>query len=388
MMRILTTIGRALAWLSVLALVAAITLFVGRGFVADSGEGEPTAEPLPVAVLEVRYQDTYRQERRFSGRILAAQVADIAFEVGGEIDKVLVEVGDLVEEGDVLAQLDPVRLNIRASEASAQLAEARAVLAAATATRSRIVELVGQGFATEQELDNADAERNTARERVRALERSFERASQDLADATLRAPFAGYVVGRYIDAGAVVQVGQSVVRINQKAELEAEISIPAELARFLEVGDRFPLTTSDRQAEGIIRGISEDVDRLTRSRKVRLAIEEDPGFVPGTLVRIGLSQERRGTGVWVPKAALQESFRGLWSVYVVVDEGGDQVIRRKDVEIISIGDGQVFVTGTLENGDLVVATSPFRFVPGQKVRVQTSLAAGTTASAASSAVIR
>ncbi|MEM6747908.1 MAG: efflux RND transporter periplasmic adaptor subunit [Pseudomonadota bacterium] len=388
MLRFLGVLGRGIAWVAVLAIVAGGTLFIGRGFVVDENEGESAAAPLPVAVMEVRYQDTYEQERRFSGRILAAQVADVSFEVAGEIDDVLVEVGDLVEEGAVLARLDPVRLDIRASEAAAQLAEARAVFATADASRDRVVNLLGQGFATEQELDNADAERNAARERVRALERSLARAQEDLEDTTLRAPFAGYVVGRYIDGGTVVQVGQPIVRINQKAELEAEISIPTELARYIEVGDRFPLATGDREADGVVRGISEDVDRLTRSRKVRLAIEQDPGFVPGTLVRIGLTQERRGTGVWVPTAALQEGYRGLWSVYVVVEEGNDQVIRRKDVEIISIGDGRVFVTGTLEDGDQVVTTSPFRFVPGQKVEIKTNIAPGTSASAASSSILR
>ncbi|MEO1656605.1 MAG: efflux RND transporter periplasmic adaptor subunit [Pseudomonadota bacterium] len=388
MVRFFVALGRGVAWLAVLALVVVVTFFAGRGVVTNAAEGESVAEPLPVAVMEVRYQDTYRQERRFSGRILAAQVADVSFEVSGEIEDVLVEVGDLVEEGAVLARLDPVRLDIRASEAAAQLAEARAVFSTADATRDRIVDLLGQGFATDQELDNADAERNAARERVRALERSLARAKEDLEDTTLRAPFAGYVVGRYIDGGTVVQIGQPVVRINQKAELEAEISIPTELARYIEVGDRFALATSDREADGIVRGISEDVDRLTRSRKVRLAIEEDPGFVPGTLVRIGLTQERRGTGVWVPTAALQESYRGLWSTYVVETEDDEQVIRRKDVEIISIGDGQVFVTGTLEDGDQVVTTSPFRFVPGQKVQIITNLSPGASASAASSSILR
>ena len=388
MMRFIVALGRGIAWIAVLALVVTVTLFFGRGFVTNDGNGESVTTPLPVAVMEVRYQDSYEQERRFSGRILAAQVADVSFEVAGEIQDVQVEVGDLVEEGAVLARLDPIRFDIRASEAAAQLAEARAVFATAEASRNRIVDLLGQGFATEQELDNADAERNSARERVRALEQSLERAQADLEDTTLRAPFAGYVVGRYIDAGTVVQVGQPIVRINQRAELEAEISVPTELARYIDVGDRFLLSTSDREADGIVRGISEDVDRLTRSRKVRLAIEEDPGFVPGTLVRIGLSQERQGTGVWVPTAALQEGYRGLWSVYVVVDDGDDQVIRRKDVEVISIGDGRVFVTGTLENGDRVVTTSPFRFVPGQKVEIQTNLSPGTSASAASSSMLR
>ena len=74
-------------------------------------------------------------------------------------------------------------------------------------------------------------------------------------------------------------------------------------------------------------------------------------------------------GVWVPALALSEGVRGLWSVYVVVDDGEGASIARKDVEIIHIGNDRMFVRGTLQDGDRVVAAAPFRFVPGQKVNV-------------------
>ena len=61
--------------------------------------------------------------------------------------------------------------------------------------------------------------------------------------------------------------------------------------------------------------------------------------------------------------------RGLWSVYVVVGEGENTRIARKDVEIIHIGNERMFVRGALEDGDRVVAAAPFRFVPGQNVEV-------------------
>ena len=388
MMRFLGSLGRGVLWLVAAFAIGAAAIFGGRQVIGAEAADDNRAAPLPVAVFEVRYQDTYLQRRTFSGRIAPAQVADAGFEVGGEISNVLVQIGDQVEKGDPLARLDPVRLEIREREAAAQLSEARAVLSRAEATRNRVATLVAEGFATDQELDNATADRDTARERVRLLERSYARAKQDADDATLTAPFSGYVVARYVDAGAVVQPGQPVLRLNQQAELEAEISVPVEFVRRLERGETYVLTSDGLAADGVVTGVSDEVDPRTRTSTVRFSIVQDPGYIPGSLVRIALSQERRGRGMWVPIAALQESYRGLWSVYVVEDEADGQAIVRKDVEIISLSDELAFVAGTLEDGDRVVASSPFRFVPGQRVRIEASLPAGNPVGSAASSTFR
>ena len=103
---------------------------------------------------------------------------------------------------------------------------------------------------------------------------------------------------------------------------------------------------------------------------IRLEILEDPGFIPGGLVRLELEEERRATGAWAPALSLTESLRGLWSVYVVanVEQNIGEIVR-KDVEVIHIGNDSVFIRGTIEDGDRVVSSAPFRFVPGQQVSI-------------------
>jgi RND family efflux transporter MFP subunit len=385
MLRVLTKIGKGAAWLVVLAIVIVLTGFGGHKVLFARTDSSVAARPLPVAVMEIRHQETYQQRRLFAGRIAAAQVADAGFQVGGEVAEVLVETGDRVEKGAPLATLDPLRLDLRSREAEAQLSEARALLVRSEATWRRVADLADQGFATEQELDDALADRNGARARVRLLERTFARAEEDTNDTVLTAPFAGYVVGRYVDAGATVSSGQPVVRINQQAALEAEIGVPMELASTVGVGDRFDLIANDVTASGLVEGVSDDVDPATRSRLIRLRVEEDPGLIPGGLVRLALSQERQGRGVWVPMTALQEGYRGLWSVYIV---DAENTIRRKDVEIVSLADDQAFVAGTLEDGDRVVTTSPFRFVPGQTVEIVKTEPVSTPVTAAAASVLR
>jgi len=381
--------GRGVIWLIAFAAIMAAAVFGSRGILGARANGPAEADPLPVAVLTAQYQDTYQQRRLIAGRIAPAQVADVSFEVAGEIDQVLVDIGDLVEEGAPIAQLDPVRLELREREVAAQLAEAQAVAKRAEATRERILTLLEQGFATEQERDDADADRNAAVERVRVLRRQLALAKEDLQDGALRSPFTGYVVGRYVDAGAVVQPGQPIVRLNEQGTLEATIGVPEAIARRLDLGDQYTLIAGELEAEATISGIAEEIDPATRTRAVRLAINEDPGLSPGALVRLELFDERRARGVWIPMTALQEGYRGLWSVYVVADiEQGVGTIERKDIEITSLGDDRAFVKGTLEDGDRIVTTSTFRFVPGQKVRIKTDLPPGSSLSIAAGSTLR
>lgn len=368
--RAATWLFKRTIWMTVLAAVMLIGLFFGQGMLSMRAAAEVGATPLPVATARIALQDSYRASRRFPGRINAAQVSDVGFQVSGEIAEVLVEVGDRVTEGDGLARLDPERLELRISELQASRAEANASLRRADAALERTQELFNDGFATRQDLDDATAERDGLRARVRQLSRSIENARVDLDDATLQAPFSGVIVGRYLDAGVTVSAGQPVVRINEQGSLEALIGVPARFARNIAIGDEFEVTAKDLRATAQVRGIGDEVELATQTVAIRLEIAEDPGFIPGGLVRLELEEERRTRGAWAPALALTESYRGLWSVYVVQEiQDGVGVIARKDVEVVHIGNERVFIRGTIENGDQVVAAAPFRFVPGQQVRV-------------------
>ncbi len=364
-------IFKRIMWTAVFAAVLFGTLALARGLLLwRSAAAAEAAEPLPVETATARLQDSYRAVRRFPGRINAAQVSDVGFQVGGEVIEVLVEVGDGVAAGDPLARLDPERLRLRLEEIAAARAEAEASLKRAEAALKRTLDLFADGFATEADVDDATAERDRFRARVRQLARSRENAGVDLDDATLRAPFGGVVVGRYLDAGATVAAGQPVLRINAKGSLDAIVGVPARFAGRIDVGDDFEIASRDVSARARVTGIGDEIDTATQTVAIRLEIREDPGLIPGGLVRLELEEERRGRGAWTPALALSESFRGLWSVYVVEDVAdGVGTVARKDVEIIHIGNERVYVRGALEDGDRVIAAAPFRFVPGQKVRI-------------------
>ncbi len=365
----LGALGRGLVWLFSLGIILFIGVALTYGLAAlRAANAQEGKVPPPVEVVTVLSQDSYRAIRRFPGRIDAAQVSDLSFQVGGEITQVLAKVGDKVAEGDPLARLDETRLKNRIGELKASRTEADAALTRAQASLERIRALREEGFSTDQDLDNITAERDGFRARIRQLNRSLANAEEDLADSTLTAPYGGVVVNRYLDAGATVAAGQSILRLNETGILEALIGVPPLFARRISTGDVFSLSSDGLTTDGVVTGIGDAVERATQTVSIRLEITEDPGFIPGSLVRLTLNEERRETGFWVPAQSLTEGFRGLWSVYVITqDENNTNVVARKDVEILHVGNERLFVRGTLEDGDRVVTAAPSRFVPGQQV---------------------
>ncbi|MEM6850096.1 MAG: efflux RND transporter periplasmic adaptor subunit [Pseudomonadota bacterium] len=364
--------------MGVLTRFTALTAMLAAAFVFGSvlvtvRSQERVLDEIPrvVSVEEAVLQDTYVATRKFAGRIVAGQVSDVAFELPGEIVEIAVTEGDRVEKGAMLARQDEVQLNNRKDELVARRSEISAQLKRAENDLRRTSDLAGKGFSTEQALDQARADRDGLRAQLRQTDAAIATVEEDLADSVLAAPFAGEVVRRYVDEGTIVQAGQAVIRINETGVLEAQIGVPTTFRRRIQVGDAYELSSGDLVAEGVVTGLVSDVNTGTRTLLVILEIPKDPGFVPRDLVRLSLREEIRERGIWTPAQALNESIRGLWSVYIVepdAETDGYGVIRRKDVEIIHIEESRIFVRGTLEPGDLMVAAGAFRFVPGQRVQ--------------------
>ncbi len=366
----------AVGRLGMAGVIIAVGLAMAVGLITvRTARGDAAPTPRTVAVTRVLELDTFVAERKFAGRIVPQQISDLSFELGGRITALRADDGDTVTRGQRLAELDPEQLENRKAELEGQKREVEAQLRRAEATFDRTQELVPRGFATQQELDNITAERDGARARLRQIEAALRSVEADLTDTVLLAPFAGQIVRRYVDEGTVVQPGTAVYRLNETGVLEARVGIPPTFRNKVSVGNSYRISVGRLSTDGFVMAIVSDVNTRTRTLTVILEIREDPGFVARDLVRLSLKEEIRETGLWVPATALNESLRGLWAVYVVdleAGSGGERgTVRRKDVEIVHIEEDRVYVRGTLEDGDLVVASSAFRLVPGQIVKVVT-----------------
>ncbi|MGX6647199.1 hypothetical protein ACWCOP_04585 [Maricaulaceae bacterium MS644] len=96
-------------------------------------------------------------------------------------------------------------------------------------------------------------------------------------------------------------------------------------------------------------------------------LEDAVDVQSGAVARLILSTELRQRGFWAPLTALSEGRRGLWSVYVLVEEDGAWRLEPRPVEILHSEADRVFLTGAVEEGSLILSSGVHRVTPGQRV---------------------
>jgi RND family efflux transporter MFP subunit len=241
------------------------------------------AAPVAIAELPVLTEVT--------GTVRAVQRATVAAKVTGTIAQLPVTLGQRVAEGELL-------LEIAAPEIAARVAQARAQLSL-----------------TERELarDRALTERGVAPpEQVRALEdrlaiqtAQLREAETLLSYAQLRAPFAGIVTRRFVDAGDLASPGQPLLGLDGAEAFQIEVAVPDSLVTPLRLGQALAVTipAGDREFSAPIAELSSAADPTTRAVLLKLTVPASAGVRPGQFARVLVPGPTART-LLVPSAAL------------------------------------------------------------------------------------
>jgi len=382
---------------------------------------------LPVETTTVRYQKTYEIARNYTGQVVARRSSDLSFETNGKVIQLLVDQGDRVEAGQLLAQLDDRHLRARILQVTAQRAQQAAILnellkgprretidaakaevkqwkaelALQQANFERRKQLFLQNATSRENLENsqygmeaAEGRLQGAQSRLKELEEgtrieqvNAQKAVVAQLDAQLRdlqheeedtkliAPYSGTISSRLVDEGTVTSTGSTIFKIVEDDHLEAWFGIPVQFAGRIRPGEQYQPLIANATHQATVQRILPELDSTTRSVTVVLAMNENSvgKLLPGQVARLPLSIDREGTGAWIPNSALMRGSRGLWSVYVVEDpnSASPKVVRR-DVEILVSDSARSYVRGTIVDGDQVVTSGVNRIVPGNRVEIVTT----------------
>ncbi len=331
--------------------------------------------PVPVQVEFARSAGGYRIEREFVGQVEAARRSQVGFELAGRLAEVRVEEGDAVSTGSVIARLDVDRLEARRAELRAALAQTRADLALASATRQRVEEAVDFNGVSLQEVDEARERERALAATVRLAEARVATIDVDIEKSSVRAPYDAVVVRRLADEGQVLSAGQPVLELMEDAPPEARIGVAGEALGAVRAGENVDVLSKDVRFSARVRAVLPLRDEASRTVDVILELPPDAGLVPGDLIRMRLGRLLETPGFWVPVGALTEASRGLWSLYVaepLETRGGPatHALARRIVQVIHTDDDRAFVSGTLAEGEAVVSDGLQRVVPGQQVTIQ------------------
>ena len=288
-----------------------------------------------IEVLEIKMLDEYAITREFPGKLIPSDQSRLAFEIPGKINSINVDIGDEVILGDELASLDD-------REALAQLNQSKAKFDLAEQVLARYIDLRADGHISTQDLDKAESDQIVAKSQYDFYRVKFEQTK-------LLAPFNGIIQNRFLDTGSVINAGVQVLEILGSSNVEARISIPMNYMNKVKIGEEY---------EFDIRGISAKakLERLapmsTGGSNNRLAIFRfNTFFNPGSIVKLKLSMTEKAKGTWVPIKSLSQSEQGIWAIYTINEQ---QVVVRDLVDVIYFEDLYAFVSGTLNNGDLVI----------------------------------
>jgi len=334
----------------------------------ERGGNHAAAEPAPLLVetLEVEPLDGYEIRRVFSGVVRSRRASRLGFERAGLVSEVLVDEGDVVEQGQLIAKLDTAQLRAARRRVLAGLREAQAGVGISTLTADRLNKLADEQFISRQSADEAKFGLQAAEAKKNELEAALAQIDVDLRKSRLVAPFSGTVSARLVDEGTVVSAGAPVVRFLESERQEAVVGIPTFIA--VPLGSEQELEVAGQRVFAPVTALVEDVDARTRTVTLIIELPEEVDAAAGEIVRLVYRRSVPGDGFWIPTTALTQGFRGLWTVYTVKSGDDGPVVAREAVEVLHTETDRAFVRGTLEAGDQVIATGLQRVVPGQRVR--------------------
>ncbi len=368
----LLKVSGALLVAGVISSVAALRITAQK--VQESG----LSRALPVRTAEVVMEKGYHARRTFTGRAVPGRVSRMAFELGGTINDIRVDLGSLVRRGEVVAALDTARLDAQRAQLLAEQDEVSARLELAERTLKRARETFSQGHASAQRLDEAEANAISLRASEKRLTAAIAALDVDIAKSSILAPFDGVITTRLLDEGTVVSPGTNVLEISESARMEAHIGMPPEYARAVKEGAPVDLRDGRRTdiSGAVVRSIVPVIEGETRTMMVTFDLPRERA-ARGELITAVVDDWQEASGAWLPLGALSSDVRGLWRVYKIIDGANGLHVRFENVQILYTDRNRVFVTGTISDGDKVISDGIERLAPGQRVTV---LPAGDAAS--------
>jgi len=356
---------KTIATVSLLGLIALSLNACGVGEASNADEAETpeaTFSALPVEVITPLITDisaTYHT----TGAIAADAEARVLSKTSGEVVDVLVEEGDLVAAGQVLARLDGDRLRL-------EVAHARSVLDKVTKDYERNLQLLEKNLVSASSVESLKFD-------LESLRASFELKKLDYSYTSIRAPIAGVISSRDIKLGQSVDANATAFRVTDTSRLVAYLKIPQnEMAKFSagHISDVHVDAIPDITFVATIALISPTVDTTNGTFRTTIYIDNTDGLlVPGMFGRFDIAYEEHLNVLTIPLAALiSEDSESV--VYVVED--GSAVRRRVETGILSAG--RVEVLGGLSKDDQIVVTGQGSLRDGSKVLASIPSKRGTT----------
>jgi RND family efflux transporter MFP subunit len=363
---------------SLVAVVAVGSLVAFRVYSARKEEPAKAAAPVlefakaDIAVVELR---ALTRTLPISGSLSPVVQSTVRSKVPGEIRRVLVREGERVALGQLLAEIDTVDLQARLDAQVAALEEAKARLSIAVKNRDNAQQLHKQGFISQNAFDTTQSGFEAAAAAVKSAEAQVRLARNATQDAIVRAPIAGIIAKKMINAGEKVGVDSPVVTIVDLAKMEIEAPAPSSEVPGLKIGQsaRFRVDGfGERAFDGRLERINPTTEPGSRSITLYLSVSNQDGVLKGGMFAKGsLILDKSEPAPVIPASAVQEE---AGQTFVFTVEGGKVGRRAVKLGLREEQSGFVEVVSGLEKGVAVVSARTIGLKAGAAATVKDSAA--------------
>ena len=309
------------------------------------------------------------------GTVTPIKTVTVHSRVDGELDSVAYHEGQLVKEGDLLAQLDPRPFEVQLHQAEAQLAKDEAALKDAQTDLARYQALIAEDSIPRQQLDAQVATVDQDEAAIKSDQAQIESARLNLTYSRITAPISGIVGLRLVDPGNIVHATDQtgLVVITQQQPIAVIFTIAADhlpqVLSHMKNGRQLEVEAWDRDlatklASGKVLAIDNQIDPTTGTIRIKAIFpNEDSALYPNQFVNARLLVDTLHDVVLVPSAAIQRSPQ---STYVFVVKSDDTVALRDVAVELTEGDQTAVRTGVTA-GETVVVDGVDKLQPGTKV---------------------
>lgn len=313
------------------------------------GSTAPTARAVNALTVERAAVD---RPIRATGNTAAVRHADLGAPMTARIRSREVQIGDVVEAGQLLLRLDDTQVRLRASQARAQATAAVEQADQVKSDHARLSPLAQRGALPRGQIDQLAAQARSATASAKAARAAAHAAGRAVKDAEVRAPFAGVILDLPKEVGEVANIAPAttVARLADVSRLEVAIRVHARDLRRIAVGDpaTVSLTNLGVRATGAVTRVGREIDPITRTAEVVAVIPNDQGAPIGAFAQVTLSPESRAALV-VPDSAVDA--RGEAAAVFLISDGK---VKRHPVTVRRLDQARFEVVEGLKAGDRIV----------------------------------